>query len=147
MIYQKKQVQSKDLSVTQTQSESVPASVPAVLQVRKENTATENRKDLRPAVFIKDLKKRSNALEEEKAQHHQKMKKQVSSQSGGSKSHGSNIEALSNSHLKKLQKAIDSQNLKFLSDTIYEIKLNEEVSKSLQKKIIEAEQVLIKLSP
>jgi hypothetical protein len=61
--------------VTQTQSESVPASVPAVLQVRKENTATENRKDLRPAVFIKDLKKRSNALEEEKAQHHQKMKK------------------------------------------------------------------------
>lgn len=45
----------------------VPAAVPSKKDspVKKSH---ENR-DLRPAVFIKDLKKRSYALEEEKAQH------------------------------------------------------------------------------
>jgi len=35
-----------------------------------DNRRTGPNRDLRPAVFIKDLKKRSYALEEEKAQHH-----------------------------------------------------------------------------
>lgn len=56
---------------------------PAVLEMKKQKTvnfqdyksqANLNR-DLRPAVFIKDLKKRSIALEEEKAQHHRDNKK------------------------------------------------------------------------
>jgi hypothetical protein len=47
--------------------------VPAVRPSQKKKT-----KDLRPAVFIKDLKKRSLALEEEKAERKQDALKQKS---------------------------------------------------------------------
>jgi len=52
--------------------------VPAVKQVKQEQSS--NGQDLRPAVFIKDLKKRSIALEEEKAQHFNKKKAAPKSQ-------------------------------------------------------------------
>lgn len=42
------------------------AQAPAGGQVRKDGITEEKQRDLRPAVFIKDLKKRSQALEEEK---------------------------------------------------------------------------------
>ena len=66
-----------------TEHEVPPQHKPAVLEMKKQKTvnfqdyksqANPNR-DLRPAVFIKDLKKRSIALEEEKAQHHRDNKK------------------------------------------------------------------------
>lgn len=52
------------------------------MQIKKEKTvnfqnfnASNPHRDLRPAVFIKDLKKRSLVLEEEKAQHHRDTQK------------------------------------------------------------------------
>ena len=53
------------------------AQKPAVLQVRKDSDEQnkEKTRDLRPAVFFKDLKERSVALEEEKSQNFLRLKK------------------------------------------------------------------------
>ena len=79
-----KRIQSQ-IYESATEQEVPPQHKPAVLEMKKQKTvnfqdyrsqANPNR-DLRPAVFIKDLKKRSIALEEEKAQHHRDNKRNL----------------------------------------------------------------------
>ena len=83
--------------------------VPAVLQVRQAPSQTSLKpsggRDLRPAVFIKDLKKRSIALEEEKAQH-------FSDKGKPKHKPESNLQAA----LLRLQNAISSRDAKVLSN-------------------------------
>lgn len=50
----------------------------------KKQPVNEDKKDLRPAVFINDLKKRSKVLEEEKAQHRERVRAAAASKSNDS---------------------------------------------------------------
>ena len=100
--------------------------VPAVRQ----NSSEKKVQDLRPAVFIKDLKKRSYKLEEEKAQYRGQPKKTYEKKE---KQH-QQFQAV-NHEVMSLQKAISSNDLKVLTDTIYEVKKNQTGSKKESEKM------------
>lgn len=140
------QAQSQPLQKMDNSVKQPDRQVPAVLQVRKEATqappkAGSGARDLRPAVFIKDLKKRSIALEEEKAQH-------FSDKSKDKHKPESNLQAA----LLKLQKAIATKDQKVLSNSIYEAKMlsidkeDFQFQASFRAKLSQAESVLVSSS-
>lgn len=92
-------------------------------------------------MFIKDLKKRSIALEEEKAQH-------FSDKRNDKHKPESNLQAA----LLKLQKAIATKDQKVLSNSIYEAKMlsidkeDFQFQASFRAKLSQAESVLVSSS-
>jgi len=105
-------------------------------------------KDLRPAVFIRDLKKRSIQLEEEKSQHREHLEQQaklkqkeravqsnrpskdvksepkVPQASAPIQPRKSKVIELYRSKITRMQNAISKEDLNLLSDAIYDIKLH-----------------------
>lgn len=117
------------------------------------NSKTES-KDLRPAVFIKDLKKRSAALEEEKTEHFLRIKKERSQRANHEAKPAAEQVQASNTtsaaeHIRNLEAAIAQKDAKILSEAIYNAKIiqlevkNEKNSAALQDLVSRAESHMV----
>jgi len=101
-------------------------------------------RDMRPAVYFKDLKKRSLKLEEEKSEHLESLKREAKVperslrqseeireasrevETINDKAHHGRIMGFYKSKIQLMQNAIEKEDLKLLSEAIYEIKMNRE---------------------
>lgn len=116
-----------------------------VLQAKRQPTANTDapKVDLRPAVFIKDLKKRSIALEEEKADHFSKR-----NQAGAHKKVAQEQGPLTKQII-SLKRAINSKDVKTLTEAVYTAKMelleteSEQSMQVVQSLISKAEECLL----
>lgn len=81
-------------------------------------------RDLRPAVFIKDLKKRALILEEEKAEHHRSLKKKAASKATpASDREAPKKDGQLEVYRKSLEEGIASKDPSKLKEAIYQAKM------------------------
>lgn len=107
MVYVEKS-KKRDIIDAEKQKPAVP----------KSEHESQSKKDLRPAVFIKDLTKRSVKIEEEKEQMRVKNTKSVKPEVSDSEERKK-----VNEQVKKLQAAIDCKDVMNLKEQIHESKL------------------------
>lgn len=120
---------------------------PAVSSVHTSSHTMSGNRDMRPAVYFKDLKKRSIRLEEEKSEHHENLKRDTRQvdktilhhekikvdqreneakymHDGLNKEQYGKVMDYYKSKIQLMQDAIKQEDLKLLSDAIYKIKMN-----------------------
>jgi hypothetical protein len=109
--------------------------------LKRDRSNKRGDRDLRPAVFIKDLHQRAKAIEEEKAELRKK--------SGKGRENNVLTEKLAKqpeSHATMIKRAIAKQDLQGLTNAIYEAKIKNSGEKEVHDLILQGEEVLVQLS-